>query len=263
MREYGTSVVAGVSPGHGGEAVDGIPVYDTMAAARAEAEVDLTVIFVGGQNFLPAVQEAVEGRVRIIVAMAEVIPHLDILRAIALARAAGSTLIGPNTNWMMSPGQAKVGFFPKEFDMPGPVGVISRSGTLSYAALLALQSRGIGQTTIVGIGGAAARGYSAAAALVAFGADPMTRAVVLLGEIGGHGEQEAAEVVRSGRIDKPVLGLVVGRSAPRGREMGHAGALVDAEGSSWQEKTEAMRDAGIRLAETLDELGEATARALS
>lgn len=262
MREYGTRVVAGVSPGHGGERVSDIPVYDTLADAARATPIDLSVIFVGGMHFLAAVTEAVRRGIPTIVAMAEVIPHLDILRAVALSRAHGVRLIGPNTNGLISPGKAKVGFFPKELDLAGHIGVISRSGTLAYAALIALQSRGLGQSTVVGIGGSAARGYSMAEALRDFEADEATRAIVLLGEIGGGEEQEAAALVRSGRVRKPVLATVVGACAPSGREMGHAGALVADEASSFEGKVEALGQAGIDVSLDLEELARQAERRL-
>lgn len=262
MREYGTRVVAGVSPGHAGELVGGVPVYDTLADASRAHAIDMTVIFVGGDNLLPAVTDAVRCGIPKIVCMAEVVPHLDILRAVALAKLNGATLIGPNTNGLMTPGQAKVGFFPRELDLAGPVGVISRSGTLSYAALLSLQSRGLGQSTIVGIGGSAARGFSAAAALRAFEGDPATRVMVLLGEIGASEEQDAAALVASGEVTKPVVSVVVGRCAPKDQEMGHAGALVSGRESSWSYKVDVLTAAGVKVSASLDELADEVSRAV-
>jgi succinyl-CoA synthetase alpha subunit len=239
--------------------VDGIPVYDTVHEACAEHAIELTVVFVGGAHFLAAVRESIAARIATIVCMAEVVPHLDVLQATSEALTAGVRLIGPNTNGLMSPGHAKVGFFPKELDLPGSVGVISRSGTLSYAALLALQARGIGQSTIVGIGGSAARGYSMVDALTDFALDDETTAIVLLGEIGGSEEQAAASLISSPSWRKPVSALVVGSSAPTQIAMGHAGALISDHASTWAAKVQALEAGGAIVVNTLEELAVAVA----
>lgn len=258
MSSYGTNVVAGVSPGHGSETIEGIPVFDTCHEAASETGgIDYAVTFVGGSFVLDAIYEAIDAGARGVVCMTEEVPVLDSLRAKAYCVDRGAVLIGPNTNGIISMGKAKIGFFPREFDFVGPVGILSRSGTLAYGAMMALQQIGLGQSTVVGIGGGLVRGLGFADGLEMFASDPETAVVVVLGEIGGREEERAAEFY-SANYAKPVVALIAGQTAPVGVSMGHAGAIMSSSGG-WDQKTEALRSAGIDVAHTLQELAQMVA----
>jgi succinyl-CoA synthetase alpha subunit len=258
MLAYGTSVVAGVSPGHGGETVVGLPVYETCHDAVRNHPIDMSVCFAGGKYILDAIYEAADAGVKTVVCIEEFVPLQDSLRAQRYCQARGCRLIGPNCNGMISPGQSKVGFFPEELSLPGPVGIASRSGTLTYGAMLALQRLGIGQSTVVGIGGARIKGTTFVDCLAEFAADDQTQKVLLLGEIGGVDEEDAARYLRSG-YSKPVVAVIVGRSAPPDVPMGHAGAIVREGRGGWQDKVAALEQVGVTVVANLDEAAEVLA----
>jgi succinyl-CoA synthetase alpha subunit len=255
MLEYGTRVVAGVSPGHRGEAVSGVAVYNSCFEAVAEGPVDMAVCFTGGRSALDAVCEAADAGIKTVVCIEELVPLWDTLLMTRYCKLHGTQLIGPNCNGIISPGAAKVGFFPQELSMHGSVGIVSRSGTLTYGAMLALQAKDLGQSSVVGIGGARVKGTSFVHCLEAFALDPETKVVVLIGEIGGSDEESAATYLAGG-YPKPVAALVVGRVAPHGVPMGHAGAIVDSDGGGWEHKVQCLSDAGVSIAANLDELAD-------
>jgi succinyl-CoA synthetase alpha subunit len=255
MLEYGTHVVAGVSPGHRGETVSGVPVYASCFEAVAASPVDLAVTFTGGRHAFEAVCEATDAGIKTVVCIEEFVPLWDTLLMARYCRLRGTRLVGPNCNGIISPGEAKVGFFPQELSMRGNVGIISRSGTLTYGAMLTLQKKGIGQSTVVGIGGARVKGTSFVHCLEAFATDSETKVIVLIGEIGGSDEEVAASYIEAG-YPKPVVALVVGRVAPVGVAMGHAGAIATEGRGSWQQKVNTLSNAGVSVAANLDEMAE-------
>jgi succinyl-CoA synthetase alpha subunit len=261
MIAAGTRVVAGVAPGHQGEKVHGVPVFDTCRQAVDATGASLSVSFVGRRNAADSVLEAADAGLRHVICMEEFVPLLEVLRMRAYCAVRGCTLIGPNTNGLATPGQAAIGFFPAEFSRSGPVGVVSRSGTLTYGAMQALDLAGVGVSTAVGIGGGAARGLDFAGCLRLFAADPQTSVVVLIGEIGGRAEQEAASYLRESGYDKPVIALIAGRTAPPGVAMGHAGAVAQAGAGDWTAKVNALVSAGVTVARDLEELGQLAAAA--
>jgi succinyl-CoA synthetase alpha subunit len=233
--------------------VSGVPVFDTCDEAAAVTGATMSVSFVGGHSSLDAVCEAANAGIRSVICMEEFVPVWDTMYMRAVCQSKGCALIGPNCNGLMSPGKGKVGFFPRELGNQGPVGVISRSGTLAYGAMLALDNANIGQSTTIGIGGNAIKGLSFVDCLELFAADGQTEAIVLLGEIGGSDEQRAASYVALG-YRMPVVALMAGRSAPPGVAMGHAGAISQGSGDSWLAKAESLREAGIDVANDLDDL---------
>jgi succinyl-CoA synthetase alpha subunit len=260
-RDYGTRVVAGVTPGKGGQEVDGIPVFDTVAAARERTGCNASMIFVPPAFAADAIMEAADAGVELIVCITEGIPVGDMLKVKAFMRDRPSRLIGPNCPGIISPGMAKIGIMPGRIHAPGKVGVVSRSGTLTYEAVWQLTNAGLGQSTCVGIGGDPVNGTSFIDVLAAFAADGDTAGVIMIGEIGGSAEEEAAAWVRES-FDRPVVGFIAGRTAPPGRRMGHAGAIVSGGKGTAAAKMEAMRDAGIHVVESPAELGAAMAKAL-
>lgn len=261
LRAAGTAVVAGVVPGRGGETVEGVPVFGSAEAAVRETGADCALVYVPAPLALDAVLEAVEAGCRLIAYPGDGLPVMDAMEMRAAARARGAWLVGPNSPGLISPGRAKLGFMPGFCFRPGPVGLISRSGSLSYEASFRLSHAGIGQTTAIGIGGDPVKGVTAAEAVAMFHADPETQAIVYLGEIGGADEYAVAEYAR--RADaKPVASLLVGRTAPPGRKMGHAAALVGGWADSWEAKVEALAAAGVTVAPSLDQLPAAAAAAL-
>jgi succinyl-CoA synthetase alpha subunit len=260
-REYGTQVVGGVTPGKGGKEVDGIPVFDTVAEAKRETGADATMIFVPPPFAADAVMEAAEAGIGLIVCITEGIPVEDMLKVQEYLEHHPSRLIGPNCPGVISPGKAKIGIMPGHIHRQGNVGVISRSGTLTYEAVWQLSNHGLGQSTCVGIGGDPIQGTSFIHVLDAFSHDADTAAVVLIGEIGGSAEEEAAAWVKA-RFDRPVIGFIAGRTAPPGRRMGHAGAIVAGGKGTAAEKMAALSDAGIHVVESPAEIGATVARAL-
>lgn len=256
MLDYGTKVVGGVTPGKGGEAVLGVPVFDTVRQARQATGANTSIIYVPPRFAADAICEAIDADVELIVCITEGIPILDMARVKCRLRGSRSLLLGPNCPGLISPGKSKVGILPGYIHRPGRVGVVSRSGTLTYEAVHQLSSLRIGQSTAVGIGGDPIRGLGFTDVLQRFEADPDTDAVVLIGEIGGCGEEEAAEFIRS-RMTKPVAAFISGRTAPEGKRMGHAGAIISGGAGTAAGKIAALSAAGVVVAPTPDRIGEA------
>jgi succinyl-CoA synthetase alpha subunit len=252
MLEYGTHIVAGVTPGKGGQQFAGpgaraVPIFDTMDRAVAQTGADCSVIYVPPAFAADAIMEAADAGVRLVVAITEGIPVLDMTRVYAFVKEKGVRLLGPNCPGLLSPGRSKVGILPGQIATPGPVGVVSRSGTLTYEIVYQLTQAGIGQSTCVGIGGDPINGTSFIDCLEVFEADEDTEAVVMIGEIGGTDEQEAAAFVQA-KMRKPVVGFIAGQTAPPGRRMGHAGAIISGSSGTAAEKVEAFERAGIAVA---------------
>lgn len=245
MVEYGTRIVAGVTPGKGGQLVEGaVPVFDTVADAVRETGANASVIYVPAAHATSAVFEAVDAGVPLVVCITEGVPVLDMTRVMPFVRERGARLVGPNCPGLISPGRSKVGIIPGNICAPGRIGVVSRSGTLTYEIIHQLSTNGFGQSTCVGIGGDPIIGTNFIDCLAAFEADAETRAVVLIGEIGGSDEQHAAEFVRD-QMRKPVVGFIAGQTAPPGRRMGHAGAIISGAGGTAADKMAALERAGI------------------
>jgi succinyl-CoA synthetase alpha subunit len=248
--EYGTNVVAGVTPGRGGELFDNkVPVFDTVAEARAETGCNVSVIFVPAPGAADAILEAVDAGVELVICITEGIPVMDMMRVKAQMAGKKSRLIGPNCPGIITPGACKIGIMPGYIHKPGNVGVISRSGTLTYEAVWQLTSRGYGQSTCIGIGGDPINGMSHLDAVKLFNDDPDTNAMIVIGEIGGAAEEEAAEWIKE-NCDKPVAAFIAGATAPPGRRMGHAGAIVSGGKGTAAGKIEALKAAGIAVADT-------------
>jgi succinyl-CoA synthetase alpha subunit len=248
MKEYGTKIVAGVTPGKGDTQFEGIPIFETLAEAVGRAEANASVIFVPAPFAADAIMEAADNGVKLIVCITEGIPALDVARARAFAISRGARLIGPNCPGVITPGQTKIGIMPAPIHIPGAVGVVSRSGTLTYEAIRQLTQLGIGQSTAVGIGGDPIIGTNFAEILELFHRDDETQAIVLIGEIGGTAEEEAAQFLKdAGQGAKPVVAFIAGRSAPPGKRMGHAGAITSGSSGTAEEKIEALRSAGVTV----------------
>jgi succinyl-CoA synthetase alpha subunit len=253
MMEYGTQVVAGVTPGKGGQTFDGpdgaqVPIFNTMDEAVAATQANTSVIYVPPAFASNAILEAADSGVNLVVAITEGVPVLDMGRVHAFARDRGVRVLGPNCPGLISPGKSKVGILPASIVAPGPVGVVSRSGTLTYEAVYQLTTAGIGQTTCVGIGGDPLIGTNFIDCLEGFEADPDTKAVVMIGEIGGTDEQEAAAWVKA-NMSKPVVGFIAGQTAPPGRQMGHAGAIISGSSGTAAEKMQSFEENGIAVAQ--------------
>jgi succinyl-CoA synthetase alpha subunit len=260
-REYGTRIVAGVTPGKGGSDHEGIPVYNTVMEAVTNEGADTALVFVPPRFAADAILEGVDAGLDLVVCITEGIPVSDMLRVAGVLRRSGTRLIGPNCPGIISPGKCKVGIMPGHIHREGRVGVISRSGTLTYEAVAQLTSRGLGQSTCIGIGGDPIVGTGFIEALEAFQNDEETDAVVLIGEIGGTAEEEAAEFVLR-KMSKPVVGFVAGRTAPPGRRMGHAGAIISQGQGTAAEKMARMRECGIHVVESPAEIGAAVVSVL-
>ena len=261
-REYGTKVVAGVTPGKGGIVHEGIPVFDTVGEAVAKEGANTSLIFVPPGFAAEAILEAADAGIRVIVCITEGIPTLDMVKASRALQGRAVRLVGPNCPGVISPGQAKVGIMPGHIHKPGHIGVVSRSGTLTYEAVGQLTARGIGQSTCVGIGGDPIIGTTFVDALRLFQADPETKAILMIGEIGGTAEEDAAAFVKEA-VTKPVVGFICGQTAPPGRRMGHAGAIISGGTGTAAEKMAAMKKAGITVVKSPAEMGEAVARLLT
>ncbi len=255
MRAYGTNVVAGVTPGKGGTDVDGIPVFDTVAQAVHETDANAAVIFVPGRSGADPVMAAADAGIPLIVSITEHIPVQDEVRLFRFVRERGSRLIGPNCPGLVSSGKCKVGIMPNQLFMEGHVGVVSRSGTLTYEMVNELTGRGIGQSTTVGIGGDPVIGTSFTEALALFDADPDTHVIVLIGEIGGTDEEDAAAYIGS-RSGKPVVAFISGRTAPPGKRMGHAGAIITGGVGGPQHKVEAFASVGVPVADSISDIAD-------
>jgi succinyl-CoA synthetase alpha subunit len=250
MREYGTEVVAGARPGAGGQNVEGVPVYDTVAEAVETAGANASVLFVPAGAIRQAAFDAMDAGVSLLVMVPEHVPLHDAMAICERAEADDVTVVGPNTPGLICPAaKCKIGFLPQRYFFDGPVGVASRSGTLTYEIVSRLTAAGIGQSTCAGIGGDPIVGTPFAQMLRVFEADPATKAVVLVGEIGGSMEEEAAELVTSGQVTKPVVAFLAGRNAPKDKRMGHAGAIISAGRGSIESKLEAFAAAGIAVAD--------------
>ncbi|OFW48849.1 MAG: succinate--CoA ligase subunit alpha [Actinobacteria bacterium RBG_16_67_10] len=258
--EYGTKVVAGVTPGRGGESFQGVPVFNTVREAVRETQADCSLIFVPAAFAADAVLEAADAGIPLVVCITEGIPTLDMVTVKRVLQGRGTRLIGPNCPGIITPGECRVGIMPADVFSAGAVGVVSRSGTLVYEAVAQLTALGIGQSTCVGVGGDPVIGTTQREVLELFDQDPETAAVVLIGEIGGNAEQEAAEYLRGMR--KPVVAFVAGATAPPGRRMGHAGAIIAGDTGTARAKKEALAAAGAVICESPAEIGATTERVL-
>jgi succinyl-CoA synthetase alpha subunit len=255
MREYGTQVAGGVTPGKGGQTIEGFPVFDSMHEAVERTGANTSIIFVPQRFATDAVIEAADAGTKLVVCITEGVPVVDMLRVVSYLPKKGTKLIGPNCPGVISPGKAKVGILPGHIFAQGRVGVVSRSGTLTYEIVSHISAAGLGQSTCVGIGGDPVIGSNFFDVLRLFRDDPGTEAVVLVGEIGGSDEEEAARFIKN-ELGKPAVAFIAGRSAPRGKRMGHAGAIISGSSGTAEEKVAALADAGIPVAEEPAEIAE-------
>jgi len=261
MVEYGTKMVAGVTPGKGGENFDGIPIFDTVEQAVKETGANASVIYVPAPFAADAIIEGVDAGLELIVCITEGIPTLDMVKVKRYMEGKPSRLIGPNCPGVITPGQSKIGIMPGYIHKPGPVGVVSRSGTLTYEAVWQCTTLGLGQSTCIGIGGDPVLGTGFVELLDLFEKDPQTEASVIIGEIGGTAEEEAAEFVKN-RVTKPVVGFICGKTAPKGKRMGHAGAIISGGKGTAQEKIDSFLATGITVAETPALIGQTVSEVL-
>ena len=262
-KEYGTKMVGGVTPGKGGETVEGLPVFDTVIEAVEKTGADATMIFVPPAFTADAILEAVDAGIKVICAITEGVPVLDMVRVYDVIKHLDDVrLIGPNCPGVITPDECKIGIMPGYIHKKGPVGVMSRSGTLTYEAVWQLSSLGLGQSTCVGLGGDPIVGTSFIDLLKLYEADPETEAIIMMGEIGGSAEEEAAAFAKQ-HVTKPMAAFIAGRTAPPGKRMGHAGAIISGGKGTAEEKIAALEDAGIEVAQSPADMGAAVKRAMS
>ncbi len=255
-REYGTQMVGGVTPGKGGTSIDGFPIYDTVEEAVKATGANASVIYVPPIGAADAILEAVDAGIELVICITEGVPVLDMVKVREYMRGTKSRLIGPNCPGVITPGQCKIGIMPGYIHKPGPVGVVSRSGTLTYEAVWQLTTRDIGQTTCVGIGGDPVNGTDFVDCLKMFEADPETKAVIMIGEIGGDAEEQAARFAKE-HMTKPVAAFIAGATAPAGKRMGHAGAIISGGKGDAASKKAFLRECGISVADSPAEMAEA------
>jgi succinyl-CoA synthetase alpha subunit len=260
-REYGTQIVGGVVPGKGGTTKEGFPLFNTVAEAVRKTGADATMVFVPPAGAADAILEAADAGIRVIVAITEGIPILDMARVMRFLNEKNCRLVGPNCPGVITPGQCKIGIMPGYIHKPGPVGVISRSGTLTYEAVWQLSNLGLGQSTCVGIGGDPIIGTTQIDLLKMFQDDPQTEAILLIGEIGGTAEEKAAEHIKQ-HVKKPVAAFIAGQTAPPGKRMGHAGAIISGGSGTAKDKIAAFRAAGIAVADSPADLGVTVQKAM-
>ncbi|WP_165232711.1 succinate--CoA ligase subunit alpha [Aquisphaera insulae] len=263
-KAYGTNLVGGVTPGRGGETALGVPVFDTCEAAVKATGADATMIFVPAPGAADAIMEAAEAGIKVIIAITEGTPVIDMARAVAYLKAhhPQARLIGPNCPGVITPGECKIGIMPGYIHKPGRVGLVSRSGTLTYEGVWQLTSLGIGQSTCVGIGGDPVNGTSFSDVLMMFQDDPDTDAVLMMGEIGGNAEEQAAALKAEGKFTKPMAAFIAGQTAPAGKRMGHAGAIISGGSGKAEDKIAALEKAGIRVAKSPADMGVTLKEAL-
>jgi succinyl-CoA synthetase alpha subunit len=255
MLAYGTRIVAGVTPGKGGQVVEGVPVYDDVLTAVRQTAANTSVLYVAAPQAVDAILEAADGGISLIICITEGIPVWDMIRVVRYLQGKPLRLLGPNCPGVTTPGVAKVGIIPGHIHLPGPVGVVSRSGTLTYEIVWALTQAGLGQSTCLGIGGDLINGTSFVDVLRLFEEDPQTRAFVLIGEIGGSAEEEAADYIAA-HVSKPVAAFIAGRTAPAGRRMGHAGAIIAGGTGKAEGKIAKLRVAGVLVADYPEQVAE-------
>ncbi|WP_340107985.1 succinate--CoA ligase subunit alpha [Pikeienuella sp. HZG-20] len=259
---YGTKMVGGVTPGKGGSTHIGLPVFDTMADARAQTGATASAIYVPPPFAADAILEAIDAEMELIVCITEGIPVLDMMKVKRTLQGSKSILIGPNCPGVITPDACKIGIMPGHIHRRGRVGIVSRSGTLTYEAVGQTTAAGLGQSTCIGIGGDPIKGFEFVDALELLMADDETESIIMIGEIGGSAEEDAAEFIRTSKVKKPIAGFIAGRTAPAGRRMGHAGAIISGGKGGAEDKIEAMRSAGITVAESPAKLGEAVLKAM-
>ncbi|MFP3265230.1 MAG: succinate--CoA ligase subunit alpha [Acidilobus sp.] len=263
MLEYGTKVVAGVTPGKGGTTVYGVPVYDTAQdAVKEHPDANTSIIFVPAKTAADAVFEAIDAGLKTVVVITEHIPIHDAMAFVNYAKEKGVTVIGPNCPGIITPGKTKIGIMPASVFSPGPVGIMSRSGTLTYEVSYFLTKAGLGQSTVIGVGGDPITGLTFPEVVQLFEKDPQTKVMVMVGEIGGDAEERVAMMVKEGKIKKPIVAFVAGRTAPEGKRMGHAGAIIMFGTGAYKDKVATMKSAGIRVAITSYEIPKLVKEAL-
>ena len=260
-RDYGTNVVAGVTPGKGGQDFEGVPIFNTVQEAVKTTAANASMILVPPAFAADAIMEAADAEIPLIVAITEGVPVVDMVTAVSFVRQKGSRLIGPNCPGIITPGQSKIGIMPGPIHRTGSVGIVSRSGTLTYEAVGQITRVGLGQSTCIGIGGDPVNGTNFIDCLKLFQEDPQTEAIVMIGEIGGDAEEQAAEFVKE-NVTKPIVSFIAGQTAPPGRRMGHAGAIISGGHGTAEEKMRALQNAGIHVVKTPAEIGEKMREAL-
>ena len=260
-RDYGTNVVAGVTPGKGGQDFEGVPIFNTVQEAVKTSSANASMILVPPAFAADAIMESADAEIPLIVAITEGVPVVDMVTAVSFVRQKGSRLIGPNCPGIITPGQSKIGIMPGPIHRTGSVGIVSRSGTLTYEAVGQITRVGLGQSTCIGIGGDPVNGTNFIDCLKLFQEDPQTEAIVMIGEIGGDAEEQAAEFVKE-NVTKPIVSFIAGQTAPPGRRMGHAGAIISGGHGTAEEKMSALQNAGIHVVKTPAEIGEKMREAL-